>query len=58
MSKDLVSTAIVKSIELVYLAPAPEASNPRLVPFYYISGELTGKDGGRGELLQMVPAVG
>lgn len=57
MSKDMVSKATVKSIELVYLAPSPEAETTQITPVYVIKGDLVGKDGSIGDLLQIVPAI-
>lgn len=57
MSKDMVSKATVKSIELVYLAPSPEAETTQITPVYVIKGDLVGKDGSVGDLLQIVPAI-
>jgi hypothetical protein len=55
--RDMVSKAIVKSIELVYYAPPPEAYNANIMPFYVIKGSLIGKDGCVADFAQIVSAV-
>ncbi|HEY4675023.1 MAG TPA: hypothetical protein VIH48_03100 [Candidatus Bathyarchaeia archaeon] len=57
MSKNIVSKATVKSIALAYLAPSPEAETTQITPVYVIKGNLVGKDGSVGDMLQMVPAI-
>lgn len=56
---DMVAKAIVKSIELVYLAPNPtlEGDTTFIMPYYVIKGTLTAKDGSATSFAQVVSAV-
>jgi len=53
----VVSEAIVKSVELVYFAPSPEAESTHIIPAYHIKGMLICRDGGTVNFEQTVPAV-
>jgi alpha-galactosidase len=57
MPKNMVSKAVIKSIELVYSVPSPGAEVTYLVPVYDIKGTLTGEDGVVVDFVQTVLAV-
>lgn len=57
MPKNMVSKAVIKSIDLVYSAPLPGAEVMYLVPVYDIKGTLTGEDGVVVDFVQTVLAV-
>jgi len=53
----MVSKVYIKSLELVYYAPSPEAEITYIIPVYVIKGILVGKDGSVAEFAQFISAI-